>query len=99
VKIKPREPNFFEGTAVRKAILLTHHTNLLKSTVSEKSITQERFEMLNKFKAHFEKEMDLLEDDDLRKELKTLQTFIDQFQQKLQPNQSSFLPIKNKNEK
>jgi len=55
VKIKPREPNFFEGTAIRKAILLTHHTSLLKLIVTDKSITRERFEWLNKFKAHFEK--------------------------------------------
>jgi len=100
VKIKRGiSPNYYEGTAVRKGILLVKFVNLIKALLAGKKVStetgipipQKSWEthkdeeslrafkpVIQDFQRHYEREMEELGDDSLRKELKTLDSILTQ---------------------
>jgi len=82
IKLPPSpEENCFEGSAVRKAVLLTRYVNIMRQFIQEakttKSQNSEHIQSaLKKFRSYYVKEADELHDSTLLKELKMLDQFI-----------------------
>jgi len=77
VNLPSLSEEYFEGSAVRKAVLLTRYVNIMKQFIRESSVNRDSSKQsLKQFKLHFQQEADLLQDAALHEKLKLLDQFL-----------------------